>query len=495
MAIGLSIHVGLNSVDPDHYQGWAGELIACEADAADMQDLAKKCGFDSRTMLTKAASRRSLIGALEDAADRLGNGDMFLLSFSGHGGQIEDTNGDDADDGLDETWCLFDGEIIDDELYYLLSKFKNGVRVLVFSDSCHSGTVTKDKILKRRRDLTEARYRAMPISVARATYEANREFYDRIQSDKRLTDSRSKIVAPTLLISGCQGNQLSADGEKNGYFTESLLRIRNGGLFEGNYDDFYRAVRNAMNPDQTPNMFWAHGVDEEFLSQTPFSITEKEKSEVKSMIRRIFTIYTSPSDTWETLVESSGLTRDDLISLNPHIATLEAFSPGIPIDVPEAMKRERAKAQLRFRSKKTPYQVARDELLKGVAEYPGHADNPRIVLYHSTTSGGAAPDEVPWCSSFVNFCVEQAGMVGTDSKAARSWHNNSWGRSVPSSEWQEGDIVVFWRGDKQGSIGHVGFLVDWQGSAPEVLGGNQGNRVSIQTPYPFSHILSVRRAN
>lgn len=495
MAIGLSIHIGLNSVDPDHYQGWAGELIACEADAIDMQNLAEKCGFDPQVMLTNSASRRSLIAALEDAAARLGDGDIFLLSFSGHGAQTEDRNKDESEDGLDETWCLFDGQLIDDELYYLLSKFTRGVRVIVLSDSCHSGTVTKDRILKRRRDPSAVRYRAMPNSVAKATYEAHREFYDKIQSDKRFADARSRIVASTLLISGCQDNQLSADGERNGYFTENLLRVWNKGLFEGNYDDFYRAIKNAMNPDQTPNMFWANGVDEEFISQTPFSVLEKKSNgEGTPMINRIYTIYTSSSDTWETLAESSGLSRGELISLNPHIEMLEAFSPGIPIDVPEAMKKERTRAQLRFRSKRTPYQVAREELLRGVAEYPGPADNPRIRLYHSTTSGGAAPDEVSWCSSFVNFCVEQAGMIGTDSKAARSWHNNGWGHAVPSSEWQEGDIIVFWRGEKQGWMGHVGFLVDWQGSAPEVLGGNQGNRVSIQMPYSFSHILSVRRA-
>lgn len=68
-------------------------------------------------------------------------------------------------------------------------------------------------------------------------------------------------------------------------------------------------------------------------------------------------------------------------------------------------------------SGQSPYDFAKQELLRGVAEVPGPADNPRIVLYHSTTVGGAAPDEVSWCSSFVNFCVEQAGMKGTNNKA------------------------------------------------------------------------------
>jgi hypothetical protein len=42
MPQGISVHIGLNSVDPRQYEGWAGQLTACEADAKDMQALAKK---------------------------------------------------------------------------------------------------------------------------------------------------------------------------------------------------------------------------------------------------------------------------------------------------------------------------------------------------------------------------------------------------------------------------------------------------------------------
>ena len=35
-ATALSLHLGLNAVDPVHYGGWSGELAACERDATDM---------------------------------------------------------------------------------------------------------------------------------------------------------------------------------------------------------------------------------------------------------------------------------------------------------------------------------------------------------------------------------------------------------------------------------------------------------------------------
>jgi hypothetical protein len=42
---GSSLHIGLNRVDPTHYVGWKGELVACENDARDMETIAK--GKDS----------------------------------------------------------------------------------------------------------------------------------------------------------------------------------------------------------------------------------------------------------------------------------------------------------------------------------------------------------------------------------------------------------------------------------------------------------------
>lgn len=53
MSTGISLHIGLNAVDPQHYQGWSGVLAACELDANDMTMIAKKAGFQPTTLLTK----------------------------------------------------------------------------------------------------------------------------------------------------------------------------------------------------------------------------------------------------------------------------------------------------------------------------------------------------------------------------------------------------------------------------------------------------------
>lgn len=118
-------------------------------------------------------------------------------------------------------------------------------------------------------------------------------------------------------------------------------------------------------------------------------------------------------------------------------------------------------------------EVARGEL--GQAEGGPGGSNPRIEAYHATTRGGAEPDSVPWCSSFVNFCVEKASadLQGTKSKAARSWLE--WG--VEADDFVPGCIVVLKRG--QPPSGHVGFYVGREGGRIRLLGGNHRDKVSV----------------
>ena len=81
----------------------------------------------------------------------LKSGDYFFLSYSGHGGQLSDVNrrrSSLTNDHYDETWCLYDREFVDDELNVCLRDFKEGVRIFVLSDSCHSGTVVKGEALQ-----------------------------------------------------------------------------------------------------------------------------------------------------------------------------------------------------------------------------------------------------------------------------------------------------------------------------------------------------------
>jgi metacaspase-1 len=268
MPKGISVHIGLNSVDPNQYEGWDGQLTACEADAKDMLALAKKRKFkSSKLILTKAATAKAVTDAILGAAKALKPGDFFFLTYSGHGGQVKDTNGDEPD-GMDETWVCYDRQLVDDELYEMWGKFKAGVRVFVLSDSCHSGSVVRaiPAFISGG-----PRVRAMPTYVAQRVQKAHAKLYKKIQ-DEHPSAEKTKVNANVLLISGCMDNQLSQDGDRNGLFTGTLKEVWNGGKFKSNYRRFRDIIVSKMPDDQTPNYYFVGAKNVKFEAQRPFTI-------------------------------------------------------------------------------------------------------------------------------------------------------------------------------------------------------------------------------
>ncbi len=285
-----SLHIGLNEVSAADYSGWSGPLAACEFDANDMAAIAKTRGMKSTVLLTKKGTRANVLAAIRKAAKTLLAGDLFFMSYSGHGGQVPDVSGEEPDK-LDETWCLFDGQLIDDELYFEFSQFKTGVRILVLSDSCHSGTVVRAG--SPQAASPDQRPKIMPPSVGMRVYAEHKAFYDKLQRDvakaagspvadpdtalanvlvsTRLTAIVGQFKPSVILISGCQDNQFSMDGNHNGAFTEQLLRVWNQGAFSGSYASFHAHIRANMLPSQSPNLFTL-GPAAAFLKQAPFVV-------------------------------------------------------------------------------------------------------------------------------------------------------------------------------------------------------------------------------
>ena len=288
--VGMGLHIGLNGVDPRHYDGWSGPLSACEFDAKDMAKIAASNKIKSKVLLTKQATRAKALAGIRDAAKKLKSGGFFFLTYSGHGGQVDDVSGEEIDK-LDETWCLYDGELIDDELYLELSRFSKGVRVLVLSDSCHSGTVTRARMAAA--PARAGRPKMMPPDVADRVYQKHKAFYDRLQKavmkasassdpdaalaaahatvSNRLTNLAAKCKAGVILISGCQDNQTSLDGAHNGAFTEQLLKVWNNGKYRGTYGRFHAAIKAGMPSSQTPNLYTLGPVGR-FARQQPFKV-------------------------------------------------------------------------------------------------------------------------------------------------------------------------------------------------------------------------------
>lgn len=120
----------------------------------------------------------------------------------------------------------------------------------------------------------------------------------------------------------------------------------------------------------------------------------------------------------------------------------------------------------------------------GVSEIPGSRHSTVIQGWLSKLGAWWRDDETPWCGVFVATCLGSGYMLPKNWMRALEWLNVGRPLSVPCY----GCLVVFARSGG----GHVGFVVgqDRHGNLM-VLGGNQGNRVSIAA-FPRSRVVAYR---
>lgn len=141
--------------------------------------------------------------------------------------------------------------------------------------------------------------------------------------------------------------------------------------------------------------------------------------------------------------------------------------------------------------------IARGEL--GTREIRGSQHSARVLEYHQATSLKARDDETSWCSSFVNWTMQRAGVQGTGSAAARSWL--AWGQVVPkqADQVRPGDVIVFPRGNNPRQ-GHVAIISEvLTDGRVKVVGGNQSTGPQqadgvTESVRSLASALGVRRA-
>jgi metacaspase-1 len=281
MATGISLHLGLNSYDPDHYSGYP-PLLGAERDAKAMAQIAERTGFTPALLLAGDATFDTVRARIADAAAKLRAGDIFLFTFAGHGSTVPDQNGDEPT-GCDQTICLYDQQIVDDLLYSDFSAFAKGVRILMVSDSCHSGTVARDLFYAALRAapgidrlIERGAARALPPALASSVYLAHQAQYD-AQQTPATAEAAENVAASILLLAACQDLQEARDGAFHGKFTSALLTVWNGGKYlqslAPSYSDFLARIGGVMaDPSQVPNLFRAGADDPMFARAVPFAL-------------------------------------------------------------------------------------------------------------------------------------------------------------------------------------------------------------------------------
>jgi uncharacterized protein (TIGR02594 family) len=127
--------------------------------------------------------------------------------------------------------------------------------------------------------------------------------------------------------------------------------------------------------------------------------------------------------------------------------------------------------------------------LIGVREKVGPGNEPKIIDWAKGAGIDYRDDDIPWCGLFVAHCISATLLqerLPTNPLGARAWL-----KFGAPCEPGLGALLVFWRGSRSGFKGHVGFYAGQDKSAFHVLGGNQGNAVSV-TRIVFDRLLGAR---
>jgi metacaspase-1 len=270
---------GVNRTDPAWY-GSDNPLEGPENDANDLARVATSLNFDTKTRLTPNANSRQLFADIQDAAGKLDANDVLFLSYSGHGDRPQDANGHDA-------WCLYDREVIGNELAAAWPQFKQGVKVYVVADSCHSGTSirTLDR-MKNPLSLQNSRgLRALAnpgsggvtvrtLSPANHKLAVDRQlpaFKNLWDSTPRAGQSEANTRAAVLLLAACQDEELAGERGGHGLFTSALIQLGNNGRFQGTYRDLIsQATDRIADPSQHPNLFQVGAMSINIETDRPF---------------------------------------------------------------------------------------------------------------------------------------------------------------------------------------------------------------------------------
>lgn len=130
----------------------------------------------------------------------------------------------------------------------------------------------------------------------------------------------------------------------------------------------------------------------------------------------------------------------------------------------------------------------------GTKEWKGTPSNPRVDKYFDEVDADGdshLTDETPWCAAFVGAILKRCRMGHTGKLNARSYLK--WGVSTKDKPLP-GDIVVYWRGSRDGWQGHVGFFLKQDGGYIYTLGGNQSDAVTVAR-YSDDKLLDIRRSS
>ena len=228
----------------NNYPGTSNDLQGCVNDANDWAALLQGFGFNVSVILDAQATRQNVKAALDELVTTVSAGDVVVFTYSGHGTQVFDVSGDEGDT-YDEAIYVYDGAILDDDLRAIIKKINPQATLVVISDSCFSGTVT-------RLAAQPARPRYMPPAGIPAGKVAKQRFL------------LPEANMPEILISGCSDSEYSYDAHINGRYNGAMTAMAIQVIRQNpqvTYQEFYNGLRKLLPSSSYPQTPQLEGSD------------------------------------------------------------------------------------------------------------------------------------------------------------------------------------------------------------------------------------------
>ena len=223
-----------------------------DVDAITLSADASACGVTVITLLNEKCTWTNIKTTVFKIAEDLKRGDMLVFGFSGHGTQIKDEDGDEAD-GLDEALCLYaelPGANIDilrddyvmTELLMPLWKAHPGLDILLITDTCHS----------------QGNFRSMMNWAVPA------QKHSRLLVASRAT---SEIDGGLIQIAMCREESYSYGYSSGGTGTQALLRARKDKI--GRLATYWMTLQ-YINPEKQEPQWTEYGFVSEMFRNGEF---------------------------------------------------------------------------------------------------------------------------------------------------------------------------------------------------------------------------------
>ncbi|MGQ0593948.1 MAG: caspase family protein [Gammaproteobacteria bacterium] len=239
--------IGIND-----YPGTDSDLSGCVNDANDWANVMKTHGFAVSVLLDAQATKAAMTQAIGDLITGAQKGDALIVTYSGHGTWVPDASGDEPD-SRDEALCPHDlarnGPLLDDDLHALFASRAQGVRILLISDSCHSGSVTRGDESDIDPGMPRARF--LPPAVWMPASQLPRN-----ATRPPVLSGGLARTGGDLLLAGCKDTEYSWDtsfrNRPNGAFTYYALKTLKSLPAGASYEKWFAAIRDYLPSTRLP---------------------------------------------------------------------------------------------------------------------------------------------------------------------------------------------------------------------------------------------------